>query len=408
MANGGLPDHAWPREAVITALALVLYLFGAAIQPEPDDGLTPPPFSVYPLAVVSCAALPLRHRAPRTVVALTAGCGVLAPALGFDFNLLLLVPVMIAAYALASRPASREVSVPTVATTAALAASSLVDGLGSWQESGTASAVAVPLLATVIGGSVRNRRSYLAAVEERARRAEECRESEARRRVVEERMRIARDLHDVVAHHITLVHAQASVATLFFDSRPEEARESLDRLTENTSSALDELRATVGLLRQSGDPGAPLDPPPGLAELPALAESFGPAGLAVSVSVCANGPARPLSPGADLTAYRIVQEALTNVAKHAGTGAARVDLAYGHDRLTITVTDDGRQAAGAADRPPGYGLIGMRERAAAVGGRLSAGPRREGGYLVTAELPLPPPREATGPGTRGDEGRAAP
>ena len=263
---------------------------------------------------------------------------------------------------------------------------------------------AFPLVAGVLGHSVRNRRAYLAAVEERARRAEESRDSEARRRVAEERVRIARELHDLVAHQITLANAQATVAAHLFDTRPEQTRKSLTELVETTGHALDELRATVGLLRQSGDAAAPAEPAPGLSRLPTLLESFRRAGLEVSVHQ--EGTARPLPPGVDLTAYRIVQEALTNVTKHAGTGSARVRLAWSRDRVTITVADDGGAprtaptasrpgASNVPDRPPGYGLIGMRERATAVGGHLSAGRRPEGGFLVSTQLPLPPAKDTT-------------
>jgi signal transduction histidine kinase len=259
--------------------------------------------------------------------------------------------------------------------------------------------VAFPLVAGVLGHAVQNRRAYLAAVEERAWRAEKSRESEARRRVAEERMRIARELHDLVAHQITLANAQATVAAHLFDSRPEQTRKSLNELVETTGNALDDLRATVGLLRQAGDAAAPAGPAPGLSGLPTLLESFRRAGLEVSVHQ--EGTARPLPPGVDLTAYRIVQEALTNVTKHAGTGNARVHLAWNRDRVTITVADDGGAArtgptaSTAADRPPGHGLIGMRERATAVGGHLTVGRRPEGGFLVSAQLPFPPAKDTT-------------
>jgi signal transduction histidine kinase len=277
-----------------------------------------------------------------------------------------------------------------------------------------------PLVAGVLGHSVRNRRAYLAAVEERARRAEESRDSEARRRVAEERLRIARELHDLVAHQITLANAQATVAAHLFDARPEQTRKSLEELVGTTADALDDLRATVGLLRQAGDAPASAEPAPGLSRLPALLDSFRRAGLVVSVHQ--EGTARPLPPGVDLTAYRIVQEALTNVTKHAGTGSARVHLAWNRDRVTITVADDGESArtappvstgpsaSTAADRPPGYGLIGMRERATAVGGHLSAGRRPEGGFLVSTRLPLPPAKDtarSTDGATTTDEGRMA-
>ncbi|UMG91603.1 sensor histidine kinase [Nocardioides sp. TF02-7] len=234
-------------------------------------------------------------------------------------------------------------------------------------------------------------------------------------------MRIARELHDLVAHQITLANAQASVALHVFDARPEQARASLRDLVDTTRGALDDLRATVGLLRQTDDP-ATAEPAPGLARLPALVESFDRAGLAVSVDH--DGPPRPLPPGVDLTAYRIVQEALTNVTKHAGTGSARVGLTWRPDRVTITVADDGRQPAedgadGAhgADRADGgvddgadgagHGLIGMRERVTAVGGRLSAGRRPEGGFLVSADLPLPPTEEPAGAADDGKDGEVA-
>ncbi len=258
-------------------------------------------------------------------------------------------------------------------------------------------------MAGLVGHAARTRRGYLAAVEERARRAEESRELEARRRVAEERVRIARELHDLVAHQITLANAQATVAAHFFDSRPEQTRVSLRELVETTGQALDELRATVGLLRQTGDTdsGVPEGPAPGLARLPDLLESFRRAGLEVAVRE--EGRARALPPGVDLTAYRIVQEALTNVTKHASGRGARVGLDWGGGRLTVTVTDDG--APRPDPRPvgpaPGYGLIGLRERAAAVGGDLKAGPREKGGFLVTAHLPLPPTRDAA----TGEEGR---
>ena len=170
-------------------------------------------------------------------------------------------------------------------------------------------------------------------------------------------------------------------------------------LSSTTSAALRELKATVGLLRQGDDAEAPTSPAPGLAQLPELAESFASTGLIVEVESV--GTPRPLDPGVDLTAFRIVQEALTNVTKHAATEKARVGLAYTDDRITVTVTDEAtaqhpKTRATAANS--GFGLIGMRERAQSVGGRLRTGPRPEGGFQVAAELPLriqnPEPEEA--------------
>lgn len=221
-------------------------------------------------------------------------------------------------------------------------------------------------------------------MEARAELAERTREEEARQRVGEERTRIARELHDIVAHHIALAHAQAATAAYLLRSKPDQAQKMLDELAGTTSSALRELKATVGLLRREGDPETPLEPTPGLARLPELIASFEHTGLVVSVSV--EGETRPLPPGADLTAYRVVQEALTNVTKHAGSATASVRLAYSRRLLTLTVSDDGH--APPATGTPGYGLIGMRERALSAGGRLAAGHRADGGFEVTTELPL--------------------
>ncbi|MGA5280561.1 sensor histidine kinase [Streptomyces griseoincarnatus] len=394
------------REGAVVAAAFVVCLLGGTVRVE--DTLTAPPPASWLLALVSCAVLPARHRRPLAVLAFTTAAGVAAQPLGLLLSPLLIAPALVAAYACTLHvPGERRAAgAVALAAVALLAGSGPLAGDLSWRDaSRMATMVAVPLLAGLIGHAVRTRRAYLAAVEERARRAEESRELEARRRVAEERVRIARELHDLVAHQITLANAQATVAAHFFDSRPEQTRVSLRELVETTGHALDELRATVGLLRQTGDTAAPDGPAPGLDRLPDLLESFRRAGLEVSVRE--EGAARALPPGVDLTAYRIVQEALTNVTKHAAGRGARVGLDWGGGRLTVTISDDGGAAAGPpalSDRPPGYGLIGMRERAAAVGGELTAGPRPEGGFLVTARLPLPPVRESA---TADEEGRTA-
>lgn len=350
--------------------------------------------------MVSCAVLPVRHRAPLAVMAATTVCGVLVPPLGLLLSPLIVAPALITAYSLTARAERYAVVAVSLSSVALLVASTPLFGALSWKDVSRVGAVAAfPLVAALLGYSVQNRRAYLAAVEERAQRAEKSRDSEARRRVAEERVRIARELHDLVAHQITLANAQATVAAHLFDARPEQTRKSLKELVETTANALDDLRATVGLLRQSGDAATPADPAPGLSRLPTLLESFRRANLEVSVHQ--EGTARPLPPGVDLTAYRIIQEALTNVTKHAGTGSARVHLAWNRDHVTITVADEGRGvrtapvASTAAHRPPGYGLIGMRERATAVGGHLSAGRRPEGGFLVSTQLPLPPAKDMT-------------
>lgn len=392
--GGPRPRRGWWREGAITATAFALCLLGGVVQV--DDTLSAPPATAYLIAVVSCAVLPVRHRAPLAAMAGTTAAGVLVPPLGLLLTPLIVAPAVITAYSLTVRTERRAASVMLVVSAALLVASTPFFEAVSWKDASRMGSVAAsPLVAGVLGRSTHNRRAYLAAVEERAQRAEQSRDSEARRRVGEERVRIARELHDLVAHQITLANAQATVAAHLFDTRPEQTRTSLRELVETTGDALDDLRATVGLLRQTGDAAAPADPAPGLSRLPTLLESFRRADLAVSVHQ--EGTARPLPPGVDLTAYRIIQEALTNVTKHARTDSARVRLDWSRERVSITIADDGGSAGGGAgaapDRPPGYGLIGMRERATAVGGHLSAGRRPEGGFLVSVQLPLPPAKD---------------
>jgi signal transduction histidine kinase len=239
--------------------------------------------------------------------------------------------------------------------------------------------------ALLLGGSVRGRRAERAALEE-----------EARRRVVDERLRIARDLHDSVAHSMASISVQAGVGAHVLDERPEDARAALLAIRAASGSALAELRATLGMLR-SGD-APPRTPAATLDELPSLVESSLAAGLPVDVVV--DGEARPLPPAVDTAAFRIVQESLTNVIRHAGAGRATVAVRHGDGDVQIEVTDDGRGAGngsgsgsgsgsgGSADGASGHGLAGMRERVALLGGELSAGNRSSGGYRVWARFPL--------------------
>ncbi|MFI6375672.1 sensor histidine kinase [Streptomyces sp. NPDC050546] len=241
------------------------------------------------------------------------------------------------------------------------------------------------IAATALGRAVRSRRENLAEARARVERAERMQEVEARRRVTEERVRIARDLHDVVAHHITLVNAQAGVAHHLMRANPEQAYEALAHIKDNSRAALDELRATVGLLRQPDDAPGSRAPIPRLVDLDNLVGGFEASGL--SVCVTRTGDPAALAPATELTAYRIIQEALTNTHKHASATRTEVVLEYGAHALRVTVTDDGRPGTpkGAGT---GHGLIGMRERAIAIGGTVTAGPRPEGGFQVIAELPL--------------------
>ncbi|MGI5206995.1 sensor histidine kinase [Spirillospora sp. CA-108201] len=222
---------------------------------------------------------------------------------------------------------------------------------------------------------------------QRAAETARTRAEEERRQASEERLRMARELHDVLAHNISMINVQAGVALHLMDENPEQARTALAAIKDASKEALTEMRGVIGALRAQGEtaPRAPTAGLDGLDDLLARARS---AGLDVDAEV--TGERRPLPAGADLAAFRIVQESLTNVTRHAGPGpvTARVRIAYGEHEIVVEVEDDGRGASPLDDRPAGSGIRGMRERAAALGGAFDAGPRPGGGFGVRARLPL--------------------
>ncbi len=241
-----------------------------------------------------------------------------------------------------------------------------------------------------LGENVRTRRAYLAQLEERARRLELEREENTRRAVQEERTRIARELHDVVAHHVSAIAVQAGAAEEIAERNPQRARETLHRIQETSRQALAEMRAMLNVLRNSDELGAERDPQPSLAQVERLASQSRAAGLPVTLQV--EGAVRPLPEALDLSAYRIVQEALTNSLKHAGPAHANVLVRYTEDTLELEITDDGRGPNGhPAGASEGRGLIGMRERVALFGGELAAGAAHDHGFSVRARLPLRQP-----------------
>lgn len=250
--------------------------------------------------------------------------------------------------------------------------------------------VAIPLVA---GCAVRDRRAYLAALVARAETAERTREEEALRRAEQERVRIAREVHDVVAHAMVAINVQAGVAAHLADRDPRQARDALLEIKRVSGTALGDLRATLGVLRDEGE-AAPVRPTSGLHDLDDLAVGLRAAGVQVTLDVdLAGGTA--LAATVDATGFRIVQEALTNVLRHAQAGAARVHVRRSGDAVLIDVDDDGGPPTTAASPPAegaGHGLRGMRERAAAVGGVVDAGPRPDGGWSVRARLPVVPSR----------------
>jgi signal transduction histidine kinase len=221
--------------------------------------------------------------------------------------------------------------------------------------------------------------AYVREVERRAEEAERTSDEAALRRAVEERLRIARELHDSLTHSISVIKVQAGVAAHLARKNGEEPSEALLAIQEASTDAARELRSTLDVLRRDDDANGS-----GLERLPVLLERTRSSGLPTSYTV--HGEARPLPPDVDQAAYRVVQEALTNVTRHAGDATAAVRITYGDRTLTVRVDDDG---AGSGQPPvPGYGLVGMRERVTALGGRMRAEPGESGGFSVLAELPL--------------------
>ncbi|TDD82780.1 sensor histidine kinase [Actinomadura darangshiensis] len=222
---------------------------------------------------------------------------------------------------------------------------------------------------------------------QRAAETARTRAEEERRQASEERLRMARELHDVLAHNISMINVQAGVALHLMDDDPEQARTALAAIKDASKEALTEMRGVIGALRAQGET-APRAPTAGLGGLDDLLGRARSAGLEVESQI--TGRRRPLHAGTDLAAFRIVQESLTNVTRHAGPGpvTARVRIAYGEHEIAVEVEDDGRGVSLLDDRPAGSGIRGMRERAAALGGAFDAGPRPGGGFRVRARLPL--------------------
>ncbi|CCK30648.1 two component sensor kinase [Streptomyces davaonensis JCM 4913] len=393
-----LKAHPLALDAALAAAVLLCMVAGSFVDPHGKDGVTwgvrTPDTPSLVLLTLGATALVFRRIAPRTVLAVTGTFTVIENITG-DPRAPVAMAAVVALYTVASatdRPTTWRIGLLTMTV---LTGSAMFVGPLPWYAQENLAIFAWTGMAATAGDAIRSRRAFVDAIQERAERAERTREEEARRRVAEERLRIARDLHDVVAHHIALVNVQAGVAAHVMDKRPDQAKEALAHVREASRSALNELRATVGLLRQSGDPEAPTEPAPGLERLDELVGTFRSAGLRVEVARADQGTTLPAA--VDLAAYRVIQEALTNVQKHAGGEAkAEVSVVRVGPHVEITVLDDGTHDQQAPASGGGHGLLGMRERVTALRGTLTTGPRYGGGFRVHAILPVKTRTAATG------------
>jgi signal transduction histidine kinase len=407
------PIRALRLEALLAAAVLVLQCALAAFLPA-SFGVRPGATG-WALLVASAAILVGRKRWPGGVAAGTVA--IVAGYQGMHYVHLATIPASVLALyslAVAGPPLRSFLALPAaIGVMAVMMEADPHPNTGFDILRNTGWIVAVVL----VGEAVRIHRKYVAAIVERADRAERTREEEAARRVTEERMRIARDLHDLLAHTITLIGVQASVAAHVLVDDPERLdraalASSLDAIADTCRDARAELRTTLEVLRTADTPadGFGSSPPPGLPGLPDLARAAEAGGAFVELSISADPAETPPAVGAAV--YRIVQEALTNAVKHVGP-AVRVRVSVTADTkeeiLRVTVADNARPMTGPVG-PMGHGLIGMRERVRSVGGTLTAGPGRTGGFAIRAELPLgtrvrvpdPPP-----PGSAPKDGAGA-
>ena len=370
-------------DAAIALAFLVVVLVPTIWAELRDDGRARVPGLGWGLILIACGALYWWRRRPTAVlVATLVACALYYPLTEPDG------PVLIA-FVAALYNAAAQGRVLAAVVVAVLAMAFVVYGemdstTGHIQDAAVWLLVGWFVAVIAIGGVVHNRRAYLREVEARALAAEHGREEEARRRATEERLRIARELHDVLGHNISLINVQATAALHAGD--PDGNTAALEAIKRASKDALRELRSTLGMLRQVDGEQAPTTPAPGVARLDDLARRTTAAGPAVRTEV--DGDPRPLPPEADLAVYRIVQEALTNVTRHSDATAVTVRVRYTGTGVEVEVADNGRPVTTGSGTGTGSGLAGMRDRAESLGGTFEAGPAEGGGYRVRALLPL--------------------
>ncbi|MFF1308029.1 sensor histidine kinase [Streptomyces sp. NPDC058307] len=364
--------------------------YGVPVPPRPPvlpGARIEEPVSSPPWALVVLSALPLaaRRRFPLTVFAVVLGA---ALRIGDDASWINVLTCVIGTYSAVMYSRHRAGAMTGLAVAAVLAGvafRSTEPVLPGWSSPGV-----VLLVAGVLASVVRFGRRRLAASRDRFTALERTHEEATRRAVAEERARIAAELHDVVTHNVSVMVIQAGAARKVMDAAPERSKEALLAVEAGGRAAMAELRHVMGLLAapDTGRPDSPangLEPQPGLGQLDALIDRVRAAGTPVGVAVSL--PPEPLPPGVDLTAYRVVQEALTNTIKHAPGAEAVVTVGWSGDRLEIEVMDSGAVRDGVTADGNGRGLIGLRERLAVYGGELTAGPTLAGGFRIRAEVP---------------------
>jgi signal transduction histidine kinase len=353
----------------------------AEANPAPLESDSSPGWAVA-LTLLATLPIALRRRYPLPVLVVTLPAALAMDVLYDNFQFAGALVALYTAAAYVGRPGSIGVG---VGTALALPVTQFdAGGLGLGE---SAAIYVIFVAAWILGDRIGARRAYLRELEERAVRHEREREEHARRAASEEQARIARELHDIIAHNVSVMTVQAAAAGDVFETQPGRAREALGSIESAGREALTELRRLLGSVASADGPSV-FAPQPGLATLDDLIEQVRATGLTVELTV--EGSSRELPPGIDLSAYRIVQEALTNTLKHAHASKANVLVRYGPRSVEIEVADNGRGAsADGAER--GRGLIGMRERATLIGGDLQTGPSPGGGFTVSARIPLAEP-----------------
>jgi signal transduction histidine kinase len=374
----------------LLALALAATLVG--VRALEAHGLQRAGWLGYALTVMAALLLGGRRRWPLAVFAGTFALALISITFASPTGAIS-IPVVIAIYTLAQVESKRRAVLLSLLAAVALALARGLLQYRGWSDARTAVEPALALAALFLGWALASHRAYIAEIEARATQAEHTREEEARRRVYAERLRIARELHDVLAHGIATISVQAGVAAHVLHEHPEHAAQALQTIRQTSKDALRELRGVLGVLREA-DESEPREPTPGLSQLERLIDATNRAGVPTQVRISGRRCAIPAT--IDLAAYRIVQESLTNVLRHAGPTDALVVISFDADEMTVSVDDNGRGAqrspreAGGQLEGAGHGIRGMRERAYALGGRLDAGPRSTGGFRVHARLPIAP------------------